>query len=408
MGSFARVDEPDQAAEAVAAARQLSLILLISGGFTVTAVSSSSMPNAAILAVAGAHLVAGALIWLAPWPQWGLALTAGPGLVALVLLSVTTWAFDGFASGIGPMFVLVFAWFGLHHRQSTIAAAVPLAAIGYATALVVADARMRLVVSTLVLIPIAALVGFLIARTVGQLRQTQRTLEVKDRWRTALMATLAHDVRSPLSTVIGVLEVVQDDPAVNSRHQPLLDSAVRQSQRVLRLAMGILEVERIEQGKMRLNRQEVNLADVAQEVALLTQAELVQVDVPAPMTVLADGERLEQILYNLVNNALRHGRPPVVISAVRLETHTEIAVSDQGDGVPETESVNLFDRFSSADHSPQSVGLGLWIVRLLADAHDGSVRYDPTAAGARFVVSVPLGSPTGDPKVSAVGVVQDG
>ncbi len=387
------MDDQGPAAEAVAAARQLALILCISGLFTLSALIASPMSKPAILAIAAAHLAAAAATWAGPWHRWGLGRTAAPGMLALILLSATTWAFDGFAAGLGPLFILVLAWFGLHHRIATIAGAVPVAAIGYATALVVADARLRLVVSTLVLMPIAATVSVLIARTVGRLRETQRELQVKDRWRAALIATMAHDVRSPLSTVIGVLEVLEDDPVTSAKHQRLLDSAGRQTRRVVRLAVGILEAERMEQGKMRLERHEVDLAALAHEVGLLTQVDDVRVDIDPAMTVLADRERLEQVLYNLVNNSLRHGRPPVVISATQADGRTEICVTDHGDGVPAAEISNLFDRFSSADHSPHSVGLGLWIVRLLVEAHGGTVRYDPSGAAARFVISLPDGAP---------------
>lgn len=71
----------------------------------------------------------------------------------------------------------------------------------------------------------------------------------------------------------------------------------------------------------------------------------------------------------------------------------ELAVEDRGDGVPAPEVPLLFDRFSAADHARHSVGLGLWIVRILVEAHGGRVRYESPRGGARFVVSLPARAP---------------
>lgn len=380
----------DVASDAASAARQAALVFALSAVFTLTTLPATSMATGAVVAVAAAHVVAAGLAALLPWARWGLLATAGLGVLALVLLGLTTWVSDGYASGLGPMFVLVFVWLGLNFTLPVITAAVPVASLAYVVGLLAAHARPRLVLSVLVLMPIATTVGLLIGRQVGESRRVRHSLEVKDRWRAALMATLAHDVRSPLATVTGVLEILEDDPGTDDRHRRLIGSATRQATRVLRLATGILEVERVEQGRLRLDQRAVDIAQLAGEVAALTMPEHVRVDVAPGVVVHADGARLEQILYNLTNNALRHGRPPVVISAEADGERIDLAVRDHGDGVPEGEVAHLFDRFSSADHSPHSVGLGLWIVKLLTESHGGSVRYEPAHPGARFVVTIPL------------------
>lgn len=372
-------------AEAGNARRQVALIFAVLGVFTLTGLPASSV-TAVIVGVAAAHMAMAVAAWWVPRPRLS---TAGLGLTAIVLLSLTTWALDGYGAGLGPLFVLVFAWLGLHQPWHVIRAAIPLAAAGYAAAMVAADAPARLVASTLVLIPIAATVALLIRRTVRQLRETQAALEAKDQWRAALMATVAHDVRSPLTSVMGALEILEDDPETVSRYRPILSSASRQTSRVLRLAMGILEVERVEQGKLHLVRRHIRVAEVADEVALLTESDQVVVDIPADFTVLADPERLEQVLYNLVKNALWHGKPPVVITASDRNGDSEIHVRDHGDGVPTADVGALFDTFSSSDQSPRSVGLGLWIVKLLVKSHGGTVRYEAADPGARFVVTLP-------------------
>lgn len=382
-------------------ARHVAVISLLAAVVTLLAFIDSESTTAAILAATAAHLALGGWTWLRPAATWrglsGERQAVAVGTTMLLLLAVTSWVSDGYASGVGPLYVLVFVWFGLHCRRRWLYVVVPVAASGYVVSLVLADAPVRRVLSVLVLVPIATVVSLLISHHVRVQRALRQNLEVRERWRSALMATLAHDVRSPLASVTGTIEILQDDETLTPAYRPLLASAMRQSRRVLQLATGLLEVERVEHGRLVLVRRRVAVAAIGHRVAELTQPDSVVVDVDPRLEVEVDAARVEQVLYNLVNNALRHGRAPVVLSARALDDGVEIAVEDQGDGVPEQDVPHLFDRFSSADHSPHSVGLGLWIVRTLVAAHDGEVRYEAPRGGARFVVSLPRSGVTPDP-----------
>jgi signal transduction histidine kinase len=369
-----------------------AVICLVSALVTLLALADGGKSPAAVGAVALAQVVLAVVAWrltaLDGSGEDGEPWRASVGAAMLVLLALTTWVSDAFASGVGPVYVLVFAWFGLHCRPRNLFIAITMSTAGYLGAMMAVDARTRQLLSTLVLIPVATVVALLIAAYTREQRALRRDLEMRERWRTALMATLAHDVRSPLSTVTGTIEILQDDPGTDERYQPLLASAMRQSGRVLKLASGLLEMERVEHGQLVLDHQPVPVEELAEHVAVLSQPDAVQVDVEPGLQVHADPERLEQVIYNLVINALRHGRPPVVISGRARPEGVEIAVEDQGDGVPEEDLPFLFERFSSADRAPSSVGLGLWIVRTLVEAHGGTVHYEERA-GARFVVTLP-------------------
>jgi signal transduction histidine kinase len=107
------------------------------------------------------------------------------------------------------------------------------------------------------------------------------------------------------------------------------------------------------------------------------------------LRVYADHERLEQVLVNLIANAVRHGRPPVHVTAEALGDTVRIAVRDHGPGVPPEHQGALFERFGGDSDHPDSVGLGMWIVRLLVEAHGGTVGYESAGPGARFIVSLP-------------------
>lgn len=378
------------------AARQMAAIIGLTSLLALIAVPDLNEPTK-YLSIPVAALTGAGIILALPWQRWGLSSTAWLTLPIFTLLGVATWIFDGFAAGTGPFYLLVFGWLGLHHAPLVIGLSCAPAAASYVLGLAGAGASPHLLGSTLLLVPVAAAVGFLVSWNVRELMVARDAIRDEERWRAAMTSTLAHDVRSPLTSILGALEMVSESPDVPARLKPVLEAATRQTNRIKRLATGLLDVERIEQGQLRLDLQEVNVRDLALDVAAVTSLDQVEVRVEPDVTVWADRERLEQILVNLVNNGLRHGAAPVVLGADHDgsigSSDVVLTVRDHGPGVPEPDVPHLFSRFSSADKSPQSVGLGLWIVRLLARAHAGEVTYEAAQPGARFIVSMPNTGP---------------
>lgn len=314
-------------------------------------------------------------------------------LAALVFVgfAVSTAVSSESALIMGASFVLAFAWLGLHQPRRTILLFSPPVLVAYAGGLWVAGTPHELITSAFGVIPVACLVGVVISDNVSALRQAQAEIKAEERWRAAIMASLAHDVRSPLTSITGALELMTDDPETPVRHRRLLAAATRQAGRIMRLATGLLDVERVEQGRLKLDMYELQLLELVEEIVAGQSSITVQLDIEPGLAVWADRERLEQIIVNLLGNAARHGAPPVIVSASSGSTGVRISVRDHGPGVPETASPHLFERLGSADSSAQSVGLGLWIVRLLAEAHEGSVEYVGADPGAEFVVRLPRG-----------------
>jgi signal transduction histidine kinase len=348
----------------------------------------------ALLTVAAADLAVAALVWWLPWRRWGRYVPLVLSVPAFAILAFATWAFGGFAAGTGPFFVLMFAWAGLHFPAWAIAGMAPAALAAYVAPLVVTHQKPEVVSSAVVLLPIALGVGWIIATQVTHLRQAREQVRQVERWRAALTATVAHDVRSPLTAVRMALSILAkaDDRLPPDRRQAVIVAAQQQTARIQRLAEGLLDVDRVDiRGELRLDRQDVTLRGAADEaVGYLDDTADVAVDIGPDLVVCADPHRLEQILINLTTNALNHGRPPVVIRAERANGAVCIEVRDHGDGVPESQQPHLFNQFSNVDATTGSVGLGLWIVRELARAHGGDVRYEPADPGARFVVTLPL------------------
>jgi signal transduction histidine kinase len=170
----------------------------------------------------------------------------------------------------------------------------------------------------------------------------------------------------------------------------LLRVADHQAERLERLAVDLLDLARLEQGRLQLQIQEVALNEViSSAVSLVAPEQEVEINVDPSLRVKADPQRLEQIVVNLVTNALRYGEPPFEIEAESFDGKVAVEFRDHGPGIPAEEREELFQSFRSKDKKG-SVGLGLAIVKALAEAQDGDVHYvSNSPAGASFKVALP-------------------
>lgn len=245
-----------------------------------------------------------------------------------------------------------------------------------------------------------ALVAGLMARTLTRQRASLEDALVElrrtDGLRSRLVATLAHDVRTPLTTIRGTLKTL-------ARHGKRLDETTRdelvgtadhQAERLERLATDLLDLARLEAGRLDLHLQETNLrAVVTTALAFADPAGRYENDVPSELTAIADPGRLEQVVVNLALNAIRYGRPPYVVEAERGSRTVVIRFRDQGPGIPAEERAALFEPFR-VESDRSSVGLGLSIVKALVEAHGGEVVYEPNRpTGAVFRVTLPVAGP---------------
>ena len=372
-------------------ARTAGALFLLAGCLALAGVPMPESRDGYLLAVAVADFAVAAAAYLVPWHRMHRRASVAIALAGLVVLAVATYAFGGAATGTGPFFVLLFAWLGLHHPPWVAVALLPLTTSAYVLPLLATGQPAAVVSSAVVFVPVTTAVAVVIGHRVGQLNRARAQVEAAERWRAALMVTLAHDVRAPLTTVQGALELLQDEDLPAGRRESLTASALRQTARINRLAGGLLDLGRIEDGVLRLDRRPVALRQAAEHAAELVPPADTKLDVDPELTVPADPERLEQILVNLISNAALHGRPPIVISGDRAGGEVRIAVRDHGAGVPAAVRDGLFSRFAGDAAGPDSVGLGLWIVRQLARAHGGDVHYEQADPGACFVVTLPAG-----------------
>ena len=268
----------------------------------------------------------------------------------------------------------------------------------------------RMVLFLLVIVIVAGLRRNLTTER-QQLQAAVEQLERVEAWRERLIAVLAHDIRSPLGTVSGNLSLLDErryelDQATTQR---LLESSARQVRRVELLARDLLDLARTENGQLVLHTE---VLDVASLLAEVTAGLPVTMTAPADLQVEADPARLEQILFNLLHNAVKHGTQPIMLEASFDRGDLVLVVEDRGPGIPDQQRPTLFEAFTPDAERPDSVGLGLWIVRRLTEAHGGTVRYDDASPnGARFTVRIPKASirePAGTgPSAGAAAELQD-
>jgi signal transduction histidine kinase len=212
-----------------------------------------------------------------------------------------------------------------------------------------------------------------------------------DQLKLNFVAIASHELRTPATSVYGALTtlVSRTELPVETR-DALLSMAHEQSDRMRRLIEQLLDLSRLDASAIRIAPRPVVLASVLREIVsgAVPGGPQVDLDVPPDLAVLADPLVLERILTNLLTNAVRHGSPPIRLSAVRGDTTLRLAVEDSGGGVPEELRERLFDRFTRADSGGGS-GLGLAIARAYAHALGGELLYRGDAPGARFEVILP-------------------
>jgi PAS domain S-box-containing protein len=251
-----------------------------------------------------------------------------------------------------------------------------------------------------------------IARLYALQRETaERLLEV-DRLKTQFLANMSHELRTPLNSIIGFSRVILKgiDGPINDLQRQDLGSIYNSGQHLLGLINDILDLSRIEAGKMELSFEPVHLPEIFEGVLATTRGlikdkpiEIVRdypLDLPA---VRGDSTRLRQVLLNLLSNAAKftdRGRITLAAGATVDETGrpaVEIRVADTGQGIPPADMSKLFERFSQVDGSPTrkvgGTGLGLNISRHLVELHGGRIWAESTGVagqGATFVLVLPL------------------
>jgi signal transduction histidine kinase len=226
--------------------------------------------------------------------------------------------------------------------------------------------------------------------------QLHEELLLFDQLRTNFVAIASHELRTPAASVYGAVATLaaRGDSLPPERQRELLETARAQGERLTRLLEQLLDLSRLDARRIRVVPKPLVLHTLLEQIAAaaVPQGTRLQLDVPHDLAVVADPVALDRIVSNLLLNAVRHGRPPIVLSAEQRDSHVRIAVSDHGSGVPRELLPRLFDRFERGVEAHGS-GLGLAIARAYAQAHGGDLVYDEAGDRPRFELVLPLPVP---------------
>jgi two-component system sensor histidine kinase KdpD len=232
------------------------------------------------------------------------------------------------------------------------------------------------------------------------LQNVQRLEHVSElsRMKSTFLATVSHELRTPLASVIGFADVLARRFTTSSDDDRILmiEHIEEQSRRLGVLIEDLVDASRVEFGGVRVTLEDVDVAQVLARVRRSFASVVVRVAPDLP-TARADPRRLEQVLGNLVTNAVKHSPPgsPVQIDAVAEGDHVRLSVTDRGRGIDPEFVPQLFDPFvqaGGASGRDDGLGLGLYIVRGLLDAMGGSIgAHSRLGEGSEFVVRLRRG-----------------
>jgi len=216
-----------------------------------------------------------------------------------------------------------------------------------------------------------------------------------------LVTVMAHDLRNYMAPIEMRIAIVRRRLEREQRAADVkdLDLALKGLRRLGGIIGSILDVARIDQGVLQIEPHPITLVALVEEIAsaLATPDHAIDVRAADEMMVVADPERLRQCVENLLSNAVKHspGGAPVSVTVTRLTTErgdlAQVAVIDEGPGVPPEVGARIFERFVTGKRTEGGLGLGLYLAKRIAVLHGGDLVFEsPPGKGARFCLRLPV------------------
>lgn len=242
-----------------------------------------------------------------------------------------------------------------------------------------------------------------------EIQLAREKAETANRTKSAFLATVSHELRTPMNAIMGVMNLVQTNSDLSHDNKHLMDTAQNSAERLLQLLNELLDISKMEAGKLELEMSRFSLDTVVHRVVTLTKARAEEkqlnldyhIDKEARLFVEGDPGRIQQILLNLLGNAIKftnEGRVALTVSLDNQDANKAVVrftVSDTGEGFSEAQADRLFKPFSQLDSSAsrkyEGTGLGLAICRRLVSLMGGSINASSVPGeGATFEFVIPM------------------
>lgn len=256
-----------------------------------------------------------------------------------------------------------------------------------------------------------------------RLREAATAAEAANRSKDLFLAVLSHELRTPLTPVLLAADTMEHDAALPAEFKADIAMIRRNVELEAKIIDDLLDISRITSGKLNLNLESVDVNASIRQVCAMCAAQITErsIDVRCDFaedagTVLADSARLQQVLWNLLNNAVKFTPEGGVIDirTMRLDGHLRIQVQDSGMGISPELLPQIFNAFEQGDiritRQFGGLGLGLAITKALVDMHHGTIlaESDGMSTGARFTVILPLETGVSVPAAHSPAALQPG
>ena len=226
-------------------------------------------------------------------------------------------------------------------------------------------------------------------------RREMDELRSLDRQKDDFLATVSHELRTPLTSILGFADALAGVEFSEGERAEMMGYIGDEAKAMEGIVQDLLVVARLHQGGA-VPISPGRVEDLAEEIRRIGEQMAIVRETPLTVTgnaaVTVDAARLRQILRNLFDNAVRHGRPPIAVTITGAQGTVRVRVQDSGDGIDPAIDASLFDRYRSGPSPaglPTSTGIGLWLSRELARLMGGDLRSVPGLGGAVFELTIP-------------------
>lgn len=235
--------------------------------------------------------------------------------------------------------------------------------------------------------------------------ETARVATERERLRAALLSSLSHDLRTPLVSIMGAATTLgnYDEKLEAEGRQDLIQTIQDEAERLNRFVQNLLDMTKMGSGALKPRVDWVDLGDVVsaavKRTERLARRHTIRIEIAPEMPLLClDAVLMEQVFFNLLDNACKYAPPgtPIKVWAIKTAKHIAIEVADQGPGIPPEDREKVFDMFYRIDQADSQIagtGLGLAICRGIVEAHGGTIRVEPGLHGVGTCIIIHLPPP---------------